>query len=117
MEVWGNRIRLRQLLLNLGENAVQYTPVGGRARFALQRAGRHATITIADNGPGIAAEALPRVFERRFRGEAGRSGGGTGLGLALAKRTVEAHGGEINIESPASGGTVVTVTLPLASAP
>ena len=117
VEVWGNRIRLRQLLLNLGENAIQYSPVGGEARFTLRRAGRHAAITIADSGPGIAAETLPRVFERRYRGEAGRPGGGTGLGLALAKRTVEAHGGEITIESPAAGGTIVTVTLPLAGAP
>lgn len=117
VEVWGNRIRLRQLLLNLGENAIQYTPVAGRARFTLQRVGRHATITIADSGPGIPADALPRVFERRYRGEPARPGGGSGLGLALAKRTVEAHGGEITIDGPAGGGTIVTVRLPLAGSP
>jgi signal transduction histidine kinase len=116
VEVWGNSIRLRQLLLNLGENAIQYTPAGGQARFELSRASRQAVITIADTGPGIAPAALPHVFERRYRGEPARAGAGagTGLGLALAKRTVEAHGGDITIDSPHSGGTTVTVRLPLA---
>jgi len=114
LEVWGNRIRLRQLLLNLGENAVQYTPVGGHARFELQRTAGHAVITIADSGPGISAAALPRVFERRYRADVSRAAAGTGLGLALAKRTVEAHAGHITIDSGTEGGTTVTVTLPLA---
>lgn len=112
-EVWGNRIRLRQLLLNLGENAIQYAPAGGHTRFVLQRTSRQAVITIWDSGPGIPAEVLPHVFERRYRGDVSRSRG-TGLGLALAKRTVEAHAGDIRVHSAENGGTTVTVTLPLA---
>lgn len=116
VEVWGNRIRLRQLLLNLGENAIKYTPAGGHVRFSLRRTVRNAVVTIADSGSGIEADALPHVFERRYRGNPGRPGG-SGLGLALAKRTVEAHGGEIAIASPEGGGASVTVSLPLAETP
>lgn len=112
-EVWGNRIRLRQLVLNLGENAIQYGPAGGQTEFILQRTARQAVITIWDSGPGIPSDALPHVFERRYRGDSSRSRG-TGLGLALAKRTIEAHAGDITIQSGANGGTTVTVTLPLA---
>ena len=111
--VWGNRIRLRQLLLNLGENAVQYAPAGGHTRFDLQRTPGLAVITIWDSGPGIPADTLPHVFQRWYRGDAARPRG-SGLGLALAKRTVEAHAGDIAIENGANGGTTVTVTLPLA---
>lgn len=117
VEVWGNRIRLRQLVLNLGENAITYAPEGGHARFELQRTSRQAVITITDSGPGIPPEALPHVFERRYRADVSRSGGGTGLGLALAKRTVEAHAGDITIHSSPNGGTMVTVSLPLAAPP
>ena len=113
VEVWGNQIRLRQLLLNLGENAIKYTPAGGQVHFSLRQTVRHAVITITDNGSGIKADALPHVFERRYRGDPGRPGG-TGLGLALAKRTVEAHGGAITIASPEGTGAIVTVSLPLA---
>ena len=70
-------------------------------------------ITIWDSGPGIPADALPRVFERRYRGDSSRSRG-TGLGLALAKRTIEAHAGDIRLQNGENGGTTVTVTLPLA---
>ena len=115
LKVWGNRIRLRQLLLNLGENAIKYSPDGGEARFELQRTPGGAVVRIADSGPGIPADALPHVFERRYRGDP-VAGGGTGLGLALAKRVVEAHGGGIAIGRAETGGTVVTVTLPLEAA-
>ena len=114
LSVWGSRIRLRQLILNLGENAIQYTPAGGRVDFSLRRDGGDAVLTIMDTGCGIAGEGLPHVFERRYRAHAGRAGDGAGLGLALAKRTVEAHGGSITIDSHAGAGTTVIVRLPVA---
>ena len=112
--VWGNRVRLRHLLLNLGENAIKYTPPGGSVRLSLVTTGGHAVLTVADNGTGIPAQALPHVFERRYRAGSARNTGGSGLGLALAKRTVEAHDGTIDIQSEQSRGTTVTVRFPLA---
>ena len=113
VDVWGNRIRLRQLLLNLGENAVKFTPRGGQVRWELSADTNHGVITFTDTGPGIHASAIPRVFERRFRdGPEGRAG--AGLGLALVKRVVDVHGGTIDITSAPEKGTTVTVKLPLA---
>lgn len=113
-EVWGNRVRLRQLLLNLGENAVKFTPPEGRIRLELSVDGDTAVITFADTGPGIQPEALPRVFERHYR-ESSAARVGTGLGLALVKRVVDAHGGTITITNAPDAGAVVTVRLPIAA--
>lgn len=114
VDVWGHRIRLRQLLLNLGENAVKFTPPGGRVRWELSADDGHAVITFSDTGPGIHASAIPRVFERRYR-EGSGGGDGAGLGLALVKRVVDVHGGTIAITSAPEEGTTVTVKLPLAA--
>lgn len=115
-EVWGNRIRLRQLLLNVGENAVKFTPPGGLVRLELSVDGDTAVMTFADTGPGIQPEALPRVFERHYR-ESSAARVGTGLGLALVKRVVDAHGGTITITNAPGAGAVVTVRLPVAAGP
>ena len=112
--VWGSRIGLKQVLLNLGDNAVKYTPAGGTISIGLTSRGREATLAIADTGAGIPAEDLPRVFDRFYRGpRTSRSSSGTGLGLAIVKRIVDAHGGSIDVESRLGQGSTFSVTLPI----
>lgn len=112
--VWGSRIRLRQLVLNLGENAVQFTPEHGKVWLTLARAADRALLTVRDEGPGIAPETLSHVFERRFTAGPRRGSRGRGLGLALVKRIVDAHRGGVTLESAPGAGTTVRVELPLA---
>jgi heavy metal sensor kinase len=114
LTVWGSRTGLKQVLLNLGDNAVKYTPASGRISISLKARNREAIFTISDSGVGIPVEDLPRVFDRFYRGRTSRSSSGTGLGLAIVKRIVEAHGGSIEVESRSTHGTTFTVTLPLA---
>jgi len=113
--VRGDRHRLRQLLLNLADNAVKYNQPQGRVTMSLQRAGETAELTIANSGPGIPPESLPRVFDRFFRGDPAHSQtvDGCGLGLSIAKWIVSAHHGTIQIESTPGKLTIVTVRLPL----
>jgi two-component system phosphate regulon sensor histidine kinase PhoR len=96
---------LEQVLFNLVDNAVKYTPRGGAVAIAARAEGRWAAITVADTGPGIAPHHLPRVWERFYRADAGRSReqGGTGLGLAIVKHLTQAQNGEVQVESGASG--------------
>ena len=111
--VWGSRVGLKQVLLNLGDNAVKYTPTGGRITIALESSDREATFTVSDTGIGIPAESLPRVFDRFYRAAgAGSPTDGTGLGLAIVKRIVEVHGGSIRVASTPGRGATFTVRLP-----
>jgi signal transduction histidine kinase len=113
--VRGDATRLKQVVLNLGDNAVKYTPAGGNVRIDLETAGGEAVLRITDTGIGIPEEYLPRLFDRLFRTEsAGQRAEGTGLGLAIAKRMVEAHGGSIEVQSRVGAGSTFTVSLPLA---
>jgi len=110
----GDPGRLQQVVSNLLSNAVKFTPGGGAIEVSLKREGGEARITVRDTGDGIAAAFLPHVFER-FRQGDGRSQGGLGLGLAIARHIVEQHGGTIGVESPGEGqGTTFMVSLPLA---
>ncbi len=113
--VQGDRHRLRQLLLNLADNAVKYNQPQGRVTMSLRRADGAAEFTIANTGAAIPPEVLPRVFDRFFRGDPAHSQtvDGCGLGLSIAKWIVSAHDGTIKIESVASEITTVTVRLPL----
>jgi two-component system phosphate regulon sensor histidine kinase PhoR len=106
--------RLEQVLLNLLENAVNYTPEGGRVRVAAAVAGPQVVVTVADTGLGIAPEHLPRIFERFYRVDKGRSRetGGTGLGLAIVKHLVAADAGEVSAESTVGVGTTFTIRYP-----
>jgi signal transduction histidine kinase len=112
--VQGDAHRLRQLLLNLSDNAVKYNQAGGRISMALHKTNSSATFTIANTGPGIRAELLPRVFDRFFRGDMSHSHEpeGCGLGLSIVQWIVKAHQGTIRIESVPGGETVVTISLP-----
>jgi signal transduction histidine kinase len=114
--VWGSGVGLKQVLLNLVDNAVKYTGPEGRIRVQLRAEPPDVVLTVSDTGVGIAPDDLPRVFDRFYRvsGSDPRSRGGTGLGLAIAKRIVEAHGGSITVESRVSQGSTFTVRLPLA---
>jgi signal transduction histidine kinase len=112
IRVRGDRSRLRQVLTNLVDNAVKYTPPGGRIDLGIRRDGPAAVVTVADTGIGIAAEDLPRVWERLYRGDKSRAERGLGLGLSLVKAIVEAHHGTATVESRPGTGTTVQVRLP-----
>lgn len=112
----GNRIM--QVLTNLIENAIHFTPGGGRVDVAVRADGAEAVVSVSDTGRGIPADDLPRIFDRFYRVDRSRSreAGGTGLGLAIAKHIVEAHGGRIAVRSRLGRGSVFSFTLPLAAA-
>jgi len=115
VQITGDADRLKQLLLILLDNALKYTPAGRRVTLGLSSCEHGAEITVRDTGVGIAAEDLPRVFERFYRADPARSrdAGGTGLGLPIAHWIVEQHRGAIQIDSAPEQGTTVTVSLPL----
>ena len=110
--VIGDAARLVQLLLNLVGNAIRYTLPGGNVQVSLQGEGRWATLRVRDDGIGIAPDALPHIFERFYRADAAHRRGGVGLGLSIAHWIVEAHQGEIAVESAPGQGTTFTVRLP-----
>ena len=105
---------VRQILTNLIDNALRYTPAGGRVSIASRHDHRDTVIEVRDTGSGIPAEHLPRLFERFYRVDASRSRteGGTGLGLAIVRHLVEAHGGAVRAESMVGQGTTITVHFP-----
>ena len=112
----GDAAALRRVLLNLLDNAIKHTPPGGKVRCLVRSAGDgHWTIEVADSGPGIPVHERGRIFEAFYRigDELRRTTPGTGLGLALVKRTAEAHGGRIDVEDTPGGGATFTLTLPL----
>jgi two-component system, OmpR family, sensor kinase len=116
IQIKGDRDRLKQVLLNLVANAIQYTPQGGDVMMGLARIGGQARIIVRDTGPGISSEDLPYIFERFYRAEKSRtrsSSPGFGLGLSIAKWIVENHGGTINVESKEGKGTTFAIWLPL----
>jgi PAS domain S-box-containing protein len=114
--VWGDPARLHQTVGNLVANAIKFTPAGGMVEVRVQGGESHVQITVSDTGQGITPEFLPHVFER-FRQEdpgAARTQGGLGLGLAIVRHLVEAHGGTVDAESPGQGqGARFTVRLPI----
>jgi len=115
----GDADLLKQLLLNLVDNAVAYTPPGGRVELSLDVDGEWVRLSVRDTGPGIPAADLERIFERFYRLDQARTrrGGGAGLGLAIARWIAEAHGGRIAVESAVGQGSVFTLVLPLHNAP
>ncbi len=110
--------RIHQVLYNLVDNAVRFTPPGGSVRVTGTRRDDRVALEVRDSGVGIAPEHLPRLFERFYRADASRSreGGGTGIGLAIARSIVESHGGRITATSEPGHGSAFTFDLPAAEA-
>ena len=108
----GDRPRLEQAAANLIDNAVKYTPAGGRVEVALSRDDGRAVLRVSDTGAGIPPEEIPRIWERLFRGDASRAERGLGLGLSLVKAIVEAHSGSVEVSSTVGSGSTFTISLP-----
>ncbi len=119
--VSGDPDRLKQLFLNLMDNAIKYTPSGGEITLSFVRDGEWVRVAVTDTGVGIPAKDLPKIFDRFYRIDKARSrdsstgsGGGTGLGLSICKWIVDQHGGRIQVQSEVGKGSTFTVWLPLA---
>ncbi len=110
--VRGDRSRLLQALLNILDNALKFTPKGGKVTVRVWTENDKVYITISDTGPGIKEDALPRIFDRFFREDEARSSEGRGIGLSLAKALIEAQGGSIRVDSIIGKGTVFSVEMP-----
>jgi heavy metal sensor kinase len=116
VEVEGDRVRLKQVVVNLLDNAIKYTPEGGTVTVGVNVSERRAQLEISDTGPGISASDLPHVFDRFFRADQVRLGTteGAGLGLSIVQSICAAHGGFVKAENHANGGCRFVVQLPLA---
>ncbi len=112
--VMGDPDRLKQLFINLIDNAIKYTPDGGQVDLSLSKLDGWAQFEVKDTGLGIPAEDLPHIFDRFYRVDKGRARtqGGSGLGLSIAKWVAKAHGGDIQVESEVGVGTIFTLRLP-----
>ena len=109
-------MRMRQVIQNILDNALRHTPGGGAVRLSLDGNTRQAHIVISDTGEGIPPEQLAYIFDRFHRGDSSRSradSNGAGLGLAIAQAFVQAHGGQVSVQSAAGQGSVFTITLPI----
>jgi len=111
----GDHNRLHQVVANLLDNAIKYTPTGGQVEITTTRADPWASLTITDTGMGISAEDLPRIWERLYRADQSRSERGLGLGLSFVKAIVEAHGGQAEARSELGAGSTFVVRLPSAA--
>lgn len=117
-EVAGDRRRLAEVLQNLLDNAIQYTPAGGKITLSAEVKGDEVIVTVSDTGIGIPRADQPRIFERFYRVDVARSreAGGTGLGLSIAKHLVEVHGGRLWVESEVGKGSSFHFSVPIANA-
>jgi signal transduction histidine kinase len=114
LELYGDRIKLNQILYNLMDNAIKYTPEGGRIHVSLKEEEGNLVWRVRDNGIGIPAEDQEHIFERFYRVDKARSRetGGTGLGLSIVRQMVKMHGGTISVHSEPDSGSEFVVTFP-----
>jgi signal transduction histidine kinase len=112
VSVMADGTRLQQVAANLIDNALKYTPPGGRVDVEVTQDGGKARLKVRDDGPGINPDELPRIWDRLFRGDASRTERGLGLGLSLVRAIVKAHGGTVDVESALGNGSTFTVALP-----
>jgi signal transduction histidine kinase len=110
-----DRNRLRQVLVNLLDNALKYTPAGGRVEITAEARPGEVCITVKDTGEGIAPEEIPRIWERLYRGDKSRAKRGLGLGLSLVRAITNAHGGTVTVESTPGKGSAFSIHLPSSS--
>lgn len=110
--VVADAVRMRQAIANLVDNAIKYTPRGGAVTLEVGHTSSHARIRVHDNGEGIAADAVPRIWDRLYRAEPSRSRPGLGLGLSIVKAIVTAHGGAVTVDTAPDHGSTFTVSLP-----
>ena len=112
--IQADRNMIKQVLRVLSDNAVKYTPKGGTITIGVEKREGGVTLSISDNGPGIPAEELPKIFERFYRSDSARKaeGGGHGLGLSIARIIVKAHGGKLRVRSKVGSGSTFYVDLP-----
>jgi two-component system, OmpR family, sensor histidine kinase BaeS len=117
VEVIGDQVRLRQVVVNLLDNAIKYTPEGGTVIVGVNATDRRAQLEVSDTGPGIPTDDLPRVFDRFFRADRIRLATieGAGLGLSIVQSICTAHGGLVKAENHVHGGCRIIVQLPLAN--
>jgi two-component system phosphate regulon sensor histidine kinase PhoR len=108
----GDAQRLEQATVNLIDNAIKFTAAGGSVHVSAALKDGAVAVAIADTGAGIPREDLPRIFERFYKADRARERRGTGLGLAVVKHTVEAHGGSVGVQSEEGHGSTFTFTLP-----
>ncbi len=105
--------RVKQVIVNLSHNAIKFTPPGGSIIVSSRYDDKYVTVSVTDTGMGISKEDLPHIFERFYKADKARSTGGTGMGLAIAKHVIEAHGGRIRVESDEGKGSTFSFSLPL----
>jgi two-component system phosphate regulon sensor histidine kinase PhoR len=115
--VIGDADRLERATVNLLHNAIKFTPAGGSIHASAAFAGGAVTVRVSDTGTGIDSEELLRVFERFYKADRSRGSRGTGLGLAVVKHTVEAHGGTVGVKSEPGRGSTFSFSIPAASLP
>jgi two-component system heavy metal sensor histidine kinase CusS len=111
-QIYAEPVLFRRALINLITNALRFTPSGGRVTISLRHPNSTSEVAVADTGCGIAAQHVPNVFDRFFRGDAPRSSQGTGLGLSIVKSIMQIHNGSVSVQSDVGRGTVVTLRFP-----
>src|SRR5205823_9361078 len=117
VEVEADPSRLKQVVVNLLDNAIKYTPEGGNVSISVTRRDHRAILEVADTGLGISANDLPHIFDRFYRADKARSRqmGGTGLGLSIVRSVCQAHGGQVTVNSTEGGGSRFRVAMPLST--